>query len=393
MRGKDEVAVSLSSYRMAVVVEMNNVGYWQGEGVECDRSIAQYFRMAEEYPDVEIVFVTDRPIPWSKPQPPNLRFLDAPSGDYFAMKRHGMLRARSDLIAFMDSDCIYPRNYVPRLLEAFEDPEIQIVGAKVRYPLTSARLKAGSIRDWGHLPDQGPTLCHFAGSAFAARRQILERHDFGLGFQRVGAEVVLCVLAKMDGVGIRYLPDLTVFHEDYYRSFRTVLTWMFRRLAMTAETLRLYMQVRGPLALSRRILLRLAPLMTAAHISWTCVRRYPLMRAGLAVRGWERLTVPLWLAAYSALGFVIALRMVLQPGWLRRTAIEQRSTFSPEVFEDRNHPLNLRLDRVAAWLWEDPSRGRQLFLAEGRPASGRADGVTVSPPEVARDPGSSEAGR
>jgi hypothetical protein len=293
----------------------------------------------------------------------------------------------------MDSDCIYPANYVPRLLEAFEDSEAQIVGARVRYPLTSARLKAGSVRDWGHLPDQGPTLCHFAASAFAARRQILERHDFGLGFQRVGAELILCILARMDGAGIRYLPDLTVFHEDYYRSFGTAISWMFQRLAMTAEMLRLYTQLRGPLALSRRILLRLAPLMSAAHISWICVRRYPLMREGLPIRGRERLTVPLWLAAYGALSLVIALRMVLQPGWSRRTAIEKRSTFSPEVFGDRNHPLNLRLDRVANWFREDPSRVRQLFVADRGHASSRATGLPVSPPGVAPDPGPSEAGR
>lgn len=117
------------------------------------------------------------------------------------------------------------------------------------------------------------------------------------------------------------------------------------------------------------------------------------MREGLAIRGRERLTVPLWLAAYGALGLVIALRMVLQPGWSRRTAIEKRSTFSPEVFGDRNHPLNLRLDRVANWFREDPSRVRQLFVADRGHASSRATGLPVSPPGVAPDPGPSEAGR
>ena len=135
-------------YRLSVVVEMANADYWKQHGADSVEAVEQFLRMAREHPEVEILFVTDGPVRVGDPSQGNVRSLASPDPTYFGMKRLGMLEARSELIAFADSDCLYPRDYVEQLLAAFTDPQVQIVGGKTRYPAFSARLFFRRPRSW-----------------------------------------------------------------------------------------------------------------------------------------------------------------------------------------------------------------------------------------------------
>lgn len=370
------------TYQLSVVVEMANALYWKEHGAESKEAVEQFCRMARKHQEVEILFITDSPMPVGDPGLSNVRSLASADPTYFAMKRLGMLQARGDLVAFADSDCLYPLDYVEQLLAAFADPEAQIVGGRTRYPVRSARTKAANIRDWGHLPDQGPAPLYVAANNLAARKQILEKYHFGLGFQRVAGELMFCALTRMDGISIHYLPALLAQHHD----FRDALgpSWYVSLMDYPASV-----------DIARRALLRLKvpPLRAGAfirlmplHIWWMMTRAtarcYGRMRRELDIRGLQRVTVPLWLAAFSVQSAWYALRGLLQPGWLLRKGSELRFTLSPELDQDASHPLNLAIDRAAACVRQDWSRVPRFFL----PAERIVDSASSSPipPEASR---------
>jgi hypothetical protein len=361
---------------LSVVVEMANAAYWTKYGAESREAVDQFCRMARKHPEVEILFVTDSAISVGDTDLPNVRSVASPDPTYFGMKRLGMLQARSGVVAFADSDCLYPQDYVEQLLAAFADPKVQIVGGRTRYPIHSARTKAANIRDWGHLPEQGPAPQCLVANNLAARKQVLEKYQFGLGFQRVAGELMFCFLAQMDGIAIRYLPSLLARHHD----FRDALgpSW-YKALMDYPASVDLARRALTRLKVSgwrRAAFLQLMPL----HIWWMMTRAsarwYRPMRGELDIRGFQRLTVPLWLAVFYVQSGWLALRGFLQPGWLLRRGRELGFTLSPELDDDANHPLNLAIDRTIAWVRQDRSRIDSLFMP------GPAVEEALTPPET-----------
>ncbi|MGH9492507.1 MAG: glycosyltransferase, partial [Terriglobales bacterium] len=365
---QDQPAPQAGSYRLSVVVEMANALYWKQHGAESHQSVEQFCRIAREYPEVEVLFVTDCPAQVGDSALSNVRSLLSPDPTYFGMKRFGMLQARSDLIAFVDSDCRYPPDYPEQVLAAFSDPRVHMVGGKTRYSPTSARNKAASIRDWGHLPDRGSFPLHIAANNFAAQRWVLEKYHFGEGFQRVGGEVALCILAKLDNLQIHYLPDLVDRHHDFYQSLGPSLYLLFMDYPATVDMAR-----RALIRLGKRSsryaagFLRLLPIWIWWMKCVACARNYGLMRDELEIRGVQRVTVPLWLVILSLLNLGVALRCTLQPGWMMKKGAELGFTLSTELDRDPNHPLNLAIDCITTWIRQDKKRLTRLFVqAEAR---------------------------
>lgn len=350
------------AFQLSVVVEMANADYWKQQGAESDETVAQFCRMAQAHPEIEVLFVTDSPVQVGDPNLPNVRSLASPDPTYFGMKRFGMLQARSDLIAFADSDCLYPLDYVEQLLVAFAEPCVHIVGGKTRYSPSCARTKAASIRDWGHLPEKGSAPLHIAANNFAARRWVLEKYHFGEGFQRAGGEVALCILAKVDGLDIHYLPGLVDLHHDFHQSLGPSLYLLFMDFPATVDMARRALARLGRRNIYATGFLRLLPM----GIWWikviACARHYGLMRRELEIRGVQRVSVPFWLAIFSLMNLGVALRSTLQPEWLMKRGAKLGFTLSPDLDQDPNHPLNLAIDRITTWIRQDRERLTRLWV-------------------------------
>lgn len=358
-------------YRLSLVVEMSNAAYWQEYGVEGSASLAQFFQVAREYPQVEVILVTDGPFDLADQGLPNLRTLRSDDPSYFGMKRYGLRHARGDVIAFADTDCTYGSGWIQRVLDAFGDPDVQIVAGKTRYRGAGSLAKAASVWDWAFLPDQSPTTRHLAANNFAARRDLLERYEFGHGFRRAGGCIAFSTLATMGGATIRYLPGMTSLHENYYEKWGSGMYKMVMKYSFTTDLVRRAIARREDLPLKVRVFVRLMPIFIWSRSVLLAPRNYRRMRAELAVRGRQRLSVPLWLAGFALVEWLVAVRGVLQPSWMRRRGEEKGYTVSPAIDQDPGHPLHRWIPQIVRNLGqmgppvqEDPLGSKRLAASD-----------------------------
>ncbi len=146
--------------------------------------------------------------------------LRRPSAGGPAAARNEALRwVRSELVAFLDSDCVAPSGWVDALVGYFEDPDVAAVAPRVRSlvgpGLIGRYAAARSPLDMGERPcgvTPGGIVSYVPTAALVVRRSAL-----GAGFDpalRYGEDVDLIWRLSDAGGRVRYAPEVEVDHED-----------------------------------------------------------------------------------------------------------------------------------------------------------------------------------
>ncbi|MEN8245295.1 MAG: mycofactocin biosynthesis glycosyltransferase MftF [Thermodesulfobacteriota bacterium] len=136
----------------------------------------------------------------------------------------GAARARGDILAFIDSDCLADRTWLGELVPAFKDPKIAAVGGIVesyydtrpldRYEQVRSSLKMGL---WPKRSASNNPFFYVPSCNLLVRREVFMPTG---GFNEslvVGEDVDLCWRMRDSGWHIDYLPAGRVFHKHRNR--------------------------------------------------------------------------------------------------------------------------------------------------------------------------------
>lgn len=241
--------------------------------------------VAQEYPDFEVVVVSDRPL---GPLPDGVVLVEteASSDTSPAVKRDAAFpRTTGDVIAYIDDDA-YPRaDWLARAAGVLEDERVQAVGGPGVTPPEStwAERVGGAVYEspagsaflrYRFLP-QAPRLVadYPAYNLFVRREALVAVGGWGTAFYG-GEDTVLCLKLAEAGWPVHYAPDVVVFHRR-----RPILRPHLLQVANVGRHRGYF--VRAFPATSRRLLYALPALAPAAlAISALAARRRP--RLGLA---------------------------------------------------------------------------------------------------------------
>lgn len=135
----------------------------------------------------------------------------------------GAADATEDFLIFLNDDTLPHVGWLQPLLDAFSDPEVGIVGARLLYP--DGRIQHAGV--WFDAPD-GVLTAHnelqdlesrdvdaVTGACLAIRRTLFEDCDgFDPLFRNGYEDVDLCLRVRAGGWRIRYIADSTLTHYE-----------------------------------------------------------------------------------------------------------------------------------------------------------------------------------
>jgi cellulose synthase/poly-beta-1,6-N-acetylglucosamine synthase-like glycosyltransferase len=105
-----------------------------------------------------------------------VRYLHEPKRGVSNARNRGIADSRGDILAFIDADCIVDPQWLTKLVEPFEDPEVGCVGGELRHstPETTAERQAVRLLgDWQQFAfSSRPNYAITANAAY--RRDVLE---------------------------------------------------------------------------------------------------------------------------------------------------------------------------------------------------------------------------
>lgn len=146
----------------------------------------------------------------------------AANGGPAAARNDGMRHSTGEVVAFLDSDCVPPPDWIRTLSRHFADPAVGAVAPRIR-PVpgtgsTQAYAAVQSCLDLG--PDSGlvrpgSRIGYVPTAALLVRRDALEslRGGFDVGM-RVGEDVDLIWRLHEHGWRVRYDPSVEVAHQE-----------------------------------------------------------------------------------------------------------------------------------------------------------------------------------
>lgn len=146
---------------------------------------------------------------------PSVERLEAPDGGYYYLKNFGIQRARGEFIALADSDCVYSRQWLRRIVEALE------AGADVSCGLT--RLEGHSLlRRLCSFYDQhqmlvrlSPRLRRFVSNNVGFRATVLQDCLYDSRFDRTGGCVHLAERLVRRDIQLRFTREQVALHHFY----------------------------------------------------------------------------------------------------------------------------------------------------------------------------------
>jgi hypothetical protein len=304
-------------------------------------AVEAFRRTAETVHGVETIVVQDAAATALPGGAIDLEAVTVADGSYWELKRRGLEAARAPVVAFAEAHLDYPPDWAERIIAAFEDLSASLVTAPTKVTSRSARAEALAIREWGHLT--GSSVRYPNPGNFAGRRELLLRTLPGRHVDHRGGEVILGMLASIQGSSFQVLPELTASASDAAPDVPAI-DLLLSRLSVATSLTRTATAWLGERSIALLLIRRLIPAMVWADNSLLRIRALPRSRGRLATPGGGRLAVALWGEAYSLLDLGLALRGVVQPEWLlRRGGIGVR----PHD-EDQEHPgLRLPAARIA----------------------------------------------
>jgi len=142
------------------------------------------------------------------------RLLEGPPAGPYAARNRAVREARGEVVAFTDSDCLCPSDWVRLATARFEDPAtLALQGASS--PATASRLSLWIQREYERYVASHAALgfrrfCNTRN--FAIRREIVLAAPLPEKFPR-GGDGAYGVLLERAGIAIEYAPDWVIFHR------------------------------------------------------------------------------------------------------------------------------------------------------------------------------------
>ena len=188
------------------------------------------------------------------------------NGGPAAARNDGLAHATTELVAFLDSDCVAPHGWIAALAGHFADPVVAAVAPRV-VPLSPTW--ASSDLDLGYRPARvapGTRVAYVPTAALLARRSALPEFDPAL---RYGEDVDLVWRLHAAGWRIRYDPSVHVGHDEP-ATWPALLTRRFHYGTSAGPLARRHPTAMAPLALVRWPALTAAALLTATPAAPVC---------------------------------------------------------------------------------------------------------------------------
>jgi glycosyltransferase involved in cell wall biosynthesis len=150
---------------------------------------------------------------------PGITLLSEPNPGAYAARNHGLRRARGEVIAFTDPDCVPDPSWIREVASAFADPGLELLCGRRRPGRRSAVL--ASIADYentkdGFVLDGGDEELYYGYSSnMGVRKSLFDL--LGLFLERPrGADTLFVrkVARERSCAAIRYLPTAVVTHLE-----------------------------------------------------------------------------------------------------------------------------------------------------------------------------------
>lgn len=132
-----------------------------------------------------------------------------------AARNAGLARARGEVVAFTDADCVVDPDWLARLVAGLRDPAVGIAGGTIL-----ALPPAGDVERFGErIHDHRSAIEVFRPPyaitmSWASRREVLqELGGFDEGFRRC-QDVDLSYRVSQAGYALRFVPEAVVYHRN-----------------------------------------------------------------------------------------------------------------------------------------------------------------------------------
>jgi hypothetical protein len=281
---------------------------------ESDPGTVERFLAMARYADAEVVMVRGAGVQIPAAASPNLKIVETDGTAPFEFERRGFLNSTGSMVAFAGWEGDYGPDWMQAVLKAFESQEAHIVVGNTRYEGETALPQAGWMRDWAQLKGLNKPVPRIASCNFAARREILERYQFGHDLHGHGAVLLLATQVAMDGVGVTYSPDMVCRLKNPYERWDTA--WRHLR---SEHRLAREIYARGIASMDfapfgSRLFARLLPLTVAIRLAVLIGKNYSRLCSEIGLGGRARGDVFLRLSALAVIDYHVALFDVMAGG-------------------------------------------------------------------------------
>lgn len=201
---------------LSIVIETYNAT--PESKVQLQHVLARLRRQSFAQDDMEILVVVDAERPdladFVRRADPAAEVVSTTDPTYYGMKRTGIGKARGDVVALLDSDCLPVEDWAREIVSTIRQGA-DVVAGRVRFPPDSLFPRTFAVFDYGHLrngPD-GQAPCFNVSNA-GLRGEIAREHPFDARLTRFGGGSLLGRQLKSLGFKIVYNPAAGVMHND-----------------------------------------------------------------------------------------------------------------------------------------------------------------------------------
>jgi cellulose synthase/poly-beta-1,6-N-acetylglucosamine synthase-like glycosyltransferase len=140
----------------------------------------------------------------------NIMVLQKANVNISALRNFGAAEAKGKILAFLDADCLVPRDWLRCALQQLQSEDTGIVGGNIFIPPDS-RWVARAWYGVGYAPKSGEVSYVPSGNLLVRRSRFLQVGGFNENL-KTSEDFDLCVRARTAGLPIRAVAEMAVVH-------------------------------------------------------------------------------------------------------------------------------------------------------------------------------------
>lgn len=144
--------------------------------------------------------------------------------------------ARGDILAFIDSDCVAPSDWLSRLTQPIREGNCSATTSCYCGPVSPSWITTFQNEDYLYRMPSTECDTYFVNSCNMAVKRDVFLECNGFPVQRVSEDMVLGIVLAENGTPARYLPEAGVQHNYY----RTLIGYLKQRFSFAFNTIRSY---------------------------------------------------------------------------------------------------------------------------------------------------------